>query len=711
MSKISQKWIEDGAVNADKVDLADSYDWSGEHDFTTGAARVAAPTEGASAVPWSLILEQRHKEPVRVRAQGNVDLSAPGATIDGETMVEDDRVLCDQQTTTTQDGVYLWKGASTPMVRTDDFSAGLGVSMAVLGVQEGTDALKRFEITNEAGSDVVGTDDLIVRVVTGEPERISNVMSTCLASGGAISVNANPTKFDVAAGSGWIVNNYTDPASPTRTYVSWAAFTAQTDNYLASADITYVFVNSSGALVQLAAWPAESYFADYIYLGANGHPSRSYISYITNNPVPGTDISLQFRQFVDVFGGFNIDGNIVGANGANLKMDRSAGSVHYGGINFHTDKRAPNIRALNSSAQFYFIYAYRDTGGNWTSSSPGQNADPNYYDPGGGAGKTAVTSTYWTLQKIFFYPQIPLVVIQYGQAQYATKTEAENALNATFTLDPDLDKTIFRGTLLVKQGATVLNDTSYAVFYPASKFGLLSYASGGGGGGGGEANTASNIGTSGTGLFNSKVGVDLQFKNLKAASTKISVTDNPTPHTVDVDVVPGNVAHQDLSGAGTNTHANIDTHIANTSNPHSVTKTQVGLSNVTNDAQIKASDFPASSTDSRFALMSGAGGKAIKEATFSGLAKATSGVAAAATFNQELVTTQTITNADTAITDTLNATPLANASVRLYLNGVLQEQGAGKDYTISGTTITWLASSGTAVDMDTSDVLIAEYIS
>jgi hypothetical protein len=50
-----------------------------------------------------------------------------------------------------------------------------------------------------------------------------------------------------------------------------------------------------------------------------------------------------------------------------------------------------------------------------------------------------------------------------------------------------------------------------------------------------------------------------------------------------IEVVTGGAnAHSQLSGIGTNTHAQIDTHIASTSNPHSVTKTQVGLGNVDN---------------------------------------------------------------------------------------------------------------------------------
>ncbi len=78
---------------------------------------------------------------------------------------------------------------------------------------------------------------------------------------------------------------------------------------------------------------------------------------------------------------------------------------------------------------------------------------------------------------------------------------------------------------------------------------------------------------------------------------------------------------------------------------------------------------------------------------------------------QEGITTQNIT-VDTTMTDTLDFQPTSPASVLIMLNGIPQEQGAGLDYILTGGTnqsIRWLAGSGTAVDMATTDTMFAYY--
>ncbi|MGV0102143.1 Chitin-binding type-3 domain-containing protein [Nostoc sp. DSM 114160] len=128
-----------------------------------------------------------------------------------------------------------------------------------------------------------------------------------------------------------------------------------------------------------------------------------------------------------------------------------------------------------------------------------------------------------------------------------------------------------------------------------------------GGGGTGETNTASNVGLGGVGLFKQKTGVNLEFKNINAASNKISITNDPSNSEVDIDVNEANLTLGNLSGTlaiakggtgstsasaaltalGGATTASValkaDTtaltsHTSNTSNPHSVTAAQVGNS-------------------------------------------------------------------------------------------------------------------------------------
>lgn len=75
----------------------------------------------------------------------------------------------------------------------------------------------------------------------------------------------------------------------------------------------------------------------------------------------------------------------------------------------------------------------------------------------------------------------------------------------------------------------------------------------------GEANTASNVGTAGVGVYKQKTGVNIELKNIAAASTRLSVVNNVATNTVDLDVNQANL---------------------------SLTKAQVGLANVDNTSDL-----------------------------------------------------------------------------------------------------------------------------
>ncbi|WP_295823046.1 hypothetical protein [uncultured Deinococcus sp.] len=98
------------------------------------------------------------KDNVRVATQANVSLATPGANIDGIAMAANDRVLVKAQTTQTENGLYLWTGAASAMVRAADASTFDELESAIVTVDEGTDGGKSFRQTQVNG--VIGTNNV-----------------------------------------------------------------------------------------------------------------------------------------------------------------------------------------------------------------------------------------------------------------------------------------------------------------------------------------------------------------------------------------------------------------------------------------------------------------------------------------------------------------------------------------------------------------------
>lgn len=105
---------------------------------------LPAPSASGDGVPKSyvdsLVEGLAWKDSCRVATQANLNLAAPGATIDGITMVSGDRVLVRNQSTTSQNGIYVWNGAATPATRSLDASTFPELEQAVTTVEEGTSA-------------------------------------------------------------------------------------------------------------------------------------------------------------------------------------------------------------------------------------------------------------------------------------------------------------------------------------------------------------------------------------------------------------------------------------------------------------------------------------------------------------------------------------------------------------------------------------------
>jgi hypothetical protein len=80
------------------------------------------------------------KDDVVCRAASNINLTSPGATIDGITMTVNDRFLAAGQTTASENGIYIFNGAATPATRALDMSTSAEFNQAVVPVQQGTSA-------------------------------------------------------------------------------------------------------------------------------------------------------------------------------------------------------------------------------------------------------------------------------------------------------------------------------------------------------------------------------------------------------------------------------------------------------------------------------------------------------------------------------------------------------------------------------------------
>jgi hypothetical protein len=147
------------------------------------------------------------KDSVKVATTANITLSGT-QTIDGVAVSADERVLVKDQSTASQNGLYLCKASTWE--RTTDLAAGANAAGMFTFVEQGTvNADNGFTCTSNTGSAVVGTNNLVFAQFSGAGsvsagdglDKTGNTLSLDLKANGGLVIESTEVAVDLAASS------------------------------------------------------------------------------------------------------------------------------------------------------------------------------------------------------------------------------------------------------------------------------------------------------------------------------------------------------------------------------------------------------------------------------------------------------------------------------------------------------------------------------
>ncbi len=314
---------------------------------------------------------------------------------------------------------------------------------------------------------------------TLDPIKSRASFGTCLATGCNITINADTTKIDVSAGTGFVVDNHTTPGDAIVTSVTYPGVTAIPLTYLATAPATFLSIDSSGTLIQTLLPPANEDRRDRFYIGVVTHADNVEVKEVLDFSLSGCfSASETLSDFSDMLGPITTSGVDYSANGANLSLDRSAGEMFWPAINFKANAKNPSALTIAQDSATGFYETWRDGSGDWVIRSTAVTTiDPSIYDDGTGTASDpggVVADYQWQVMEIKYSPTIELNYIQWGQAVFESKAAAlaSIASNGT-TQNPALGAVPKRAFIAIKGDATDLSDSAQAV---VKNLGPLPYA-------------------------------------------------------------------------------------------------------------------------------------------------------------------------------------------------------------------------------------------
>ncbi len=278
-------------------------------------------------------------------------------------------------------------------------------------------------------------------------------------------VTATPwgTTFDYTSGTGYHI----DVNTGVRTEVSWTGATNVPITNIATTNVTAIWVDKNGVIVQSDTPITPTDIRNNIYFDYILHTWGSVNDVTAATLTWDFSVASQLSDLAEVFGTLNISGNILWPNGVNMNLDLSAWKVFRHLANIKADKKDPSTIAFAWQTALNFISTWKDGSGWYNIGWPSTALLSWVYDDGTGwAGQPNgnVPNNRYMNYHAFLWLNW-LVFLQYWETLYTNITDARVGWpTESLSKNPELSWTLALGWISVKGNATNLSNESQAVF-------------------------------------------------------------------------------------------------------------------------------------------------------------------------------------------------------------------------------------------------------
>lgn len=303
-------------------------------------------------------------------------------------------------------------------------------------------------------------------------------LSTGVSTGGELSANVSNLKaVDISPLVGYIVDNTSlDPNAPSVIRVDYPGATVTLDAAAQLRSITYWMMDASQNVIQQATRPTNTQRRSNLTLGISVYDAAiSQIIEVQTLQVALDQEANQLADLMDAMGPFNVTGNVISANGANLSINKSSGSLFARSFNRFFSGVLTDDPHVNASPAEVAASLRRITQTVFTPIPPiVTTIDPANYDVGGVITPVGGGSGTSTIQRVWLFvanTTAARISIQYGQRTYGSLATAISSVGAEpFVRHPATSDAAFIGYIVVTRTATNLTDPTQATLIPAGRF-------------------------------------------------------------------------------------------------------------------------------------------------------------------------------------------------------------------------------------------------